>query len=156
MAKNPNAPAPAFPWFRALGRAANAGAWSGAAAGGAAAVNGSRPLAIATAAAFAFAGTAAATYNGEVMKHRLDDPSPVLDGPTAMLFDTAGMIIGLMLFFLPALQLDHALHPDWELPGAFGYAALFLTGFLLPVLRGLLINLGVARAEDSDRVRPGM
>jgi hypothetical protein len=88
---------------------------------------------------------------GEYVKHRADDPSPVFDGPTTFLFDVTGYIVCLLLFVVPALGLDHALRPHAVLPGLFGFAAMFLSAFLMPVLRGLLINLGVVRSGDGLR-----
>jgi hypothetical protein len=150
MSKKPDAPPQPFRWFRVTGQAVSAGAWSGAAAASAAAASGAGPVVIGKMATIAFVGTAGSTFSGEFMKHRLDDPLPVFDGPTTLLFDMAGTVIALLLFFIPALQLDRVLHPDEALPGVFGFAALFLTAFLLPVLRGLLCNFGLVRVEEDQ------
>ncbi len=150
MTKSPNALPALFPWLRAMSSAANAGAWAAAAAAGAAATNGVDQFNTALLAAIGFGGAAGSLLTGEFIKHRLDDPVPVFDGPTTLLFDTAGTVIGLLLFFIPALQLDRALHPNTPVPGAFGFAALFLTAFLLPVLRGLLCNLGLVQPEREE------
>ena len=109
------------------------------------------PTTIATLAAVAFAGGAAFGLAGEYMNHRADDPAPVFNGPTTLLFDTAGMVLSFLLFVVPALRLDLALRPDDPLPGLFGFMALFLSVFLVTILRGLLCNLGLAREEEDER-----
>jgi hypothetical protein len=143
-------PKPPFRWSRTSKRSVAVGAGNAATAAAAAAASGADPIAICVAAGIGFVGGGATDFVGEYMKHRADDPSPVVDGPTTLLFDVSGYIICLLLFFVPALALDHALHPASPLPGFFGFAALFLSVFLMPVLRGLLINLGlVGRARDE-------
>jgi hypothetical protein len=99
-------------------------------------------------------GSTVSSFTGEYVKHRADDPSPVFDGPTTLLFDLTGYIICLLLFFVPAISLDHALRPDAALPSPFGFAALFLSAFLMPVLRGLLINLGLVRDGSARDLEP--
>jgi hypothetical protein len=153
--ENPDGPKPPFRWGRTLKSSAALGSGAAGTAAATAAYTSGDPITVAVAAAIGFVGATTTNFAGEYMKHRADDPSPVFDGPTTLLFDTAGYIICLLLFVVPALGLDHALRPGASLPGLFGFAALFLSAFLMPVLRGLLINLGVARNADdrtSERI----
>lgn len=148
MPKKKEDPRPPFPWRRAIAGALTVGVGSGATTAGCAACTVPEPFTIATVGAIGFAGATLSNFGGEVVKHFADDPSPLFDGRTRFLFDTTGYVICLLLFVVPALALDHALRPAAPLPGYFGFAALFLSAFLMPVLRGLLINLGLAREED--------
>ena len=148
---------PPFPWRRAAAGAVTVGIGTSGTAASCTAATFPDPATIATVAAIGFVGGTASNFCGEVVKHYFDDPAPLFDGRTRLLFDTVGYVISLMLFVVPALALDHALRPAAPLPGYFGFAALFLSTFLMPVLRGLLINLGLVREEDPrDRIRTGM
>jgi len=89
-------------------------------------------------------------YAGEYISHRLDDPTPVFDRRTTILFHVTGLLLCFLLFVVPALQLDHAIRESGPLPGLFGYFAFLLSVFLVTILRGLLCNLGLAREEDVN------
>ena len=149
MSKPKGEPRPPFRWGVALAAAAAAGVVNAATAAGAAAVTVPEPTIIALLGGIGFAGGTVSSLAGGYVKHLLDDPSPVFDGPTKILFDAVGYIVCLLLFVFPAFGLDHALRPAAALPGSFGFAALFLSTFLMPVVRGLLINLGFARDADG-------
>jgi hypothetical protein len=148
---NPDKPPAPFAWGKAATGTLVMSVGGAATAAGSAAYTSGDSATVAVVAGIAFIGTAAFGFLGEYVKHRADDPSPVFDGPTTLLFDLTGYIICLLLFYIPALGVDHAVRPAAALPGLFGFAALFLTALLLPVLRGLLINLGLVSSErESD------
>ena len=159
MSKSRRSPQPA-PWSKAkagktLRGAARAGAELGFGAGVTAAVTG-EPTLIAATAALGFAGGAVWKIGGDCVNYWKDDPSPVFDADTVFLFEMVGMIICFLLFVLPAYRLDLIVQPEgiWPgvlapLPGYFGFLALFLSIFLVTILRGLLINLGIVRSEDD-------
>lgn len=153
--KNQPGQPPQFLWGKALRNAAVKGTETGAISAGTAAVTVPEPVTIATVGAVGFAGGALFALAGEFMNHWTDDPAPVFDFRTTLLFDTTGLVLSFLLFVIPALQLDHAMNPGAALPGWFGYMALFLSSFLVTVLRGLLCNLGLAREED-ERKRHGV
>lgn len=149
---DPDKPPAPFAWGKAATGTLIMSVGGAATAAGSAAYTSGDSTTMAVVAGIAFAGTAAFGFLGEYIKHRADDPSPVFDGPTTLLFDLAGYIVCLLLFYIPALGLDHAVRPAAALPGLFGFAALFLSALLLPVLRGLLINLGLVRdARETDQ-----
>jgi hypothetical protein len=147
--KDPNAPKPKFPWKKALKGSWRAGVWGAVTGGGSGSVTGSATKA-AMFAGIGFVGGAGAHFHGEVVKHREDDPLPVFDDATTFLFDTVMMIVCLLLFVVPAMHLEHSLWPNEALPGYFGFAALFLSCFLIPVTRGLICNLGLAREPRDE------
>lgn len=146
---NPDGTKPKFPWEKATKGSFRAGLWGAMTGGGSGSVTGS-PAKAAIFAAIGFVGGAGAHFHGEIVKHREDDPLPVFDDSTTLLFDTVMMIICMLLFVLPAMQLDHSLRLTEALPGYFGFAALFLSCFLIPVTRGLICNLGLA-SDPGDQ-----
>ena len=100
------------------------------------------------------AGTAAygalvLTYAGEYANHKLDDPSPVFDGKTTALYNMTGLTLCFLLFVLPALSLDHMVTDGNARVGMLTHMALWLSVFVITISRGLLINLGLVRAEDD-------
>ena len=139
---------------RILKRAGRAGLETAILSGATAAVT-AEPLTTTTIAAVGFIGGATILVAGECVNYWKDDPSPAFGDDTVFLFDTAGLIICFLLFVLPACALDLSLI-DTEpgtgaaLPGALGFLALFLSVFLVTILRGLLVNLGVVRHVDDD------
>lgn len=155
-------PRPVFPLKKAIRNSANKGVTTGILAGGTKAaaflpvvgvfLGPAALVAIPVAAAVGFVGAAVVGFGGEIMNYMTDEPLPVFDSRTTLLFDTVGMIVCFMLFVIPALRLDLALSSSTSLPGAFGYMTLFLSAFLITILRGLLCNLGIAR-ESDDRTR---
>jgi hypothetical protein len=104
------------------------------------------PHTIALVGGISFAGVFAFSLGGEYINHRADDP--VFDGRTTFLFDTTGVVLSYLLFVMPAIGLDQTLHP--AIPGAYSYAALFLSAFLITVLRGLFCNMGWARESEDQ------
>jgi hypothetical protein len=108
------------------------------------------PVTIATAAVSAGALAAVTAMVGEVFNHYLDDPSPLFDSRTTALFNIVGMTVCTLLFVVPASILDAVLASGQPavLPGYFGMMAFALSGFLVAVLRGLLINLTMDRREE--------
>ncbi len=159
MSKSRHSPQPA-PWSiakagKTLRGAGRAGTNAAFLAGATAAPSGEL-ISIATIAALGFAAGATANIAGVCINYWKDDPSPVFDDDTVFLFDMVGMIICFLLFVLPAYQLDLIVQPEgiWPgaltpLPGYFGFLALFLSIFLVTILRGLLVNLGLVRSEDD-------
>jgi hypothetical protein len=146
---------PPFPWRKKLKEAGRNGLWWGGVGGAGAAVTVPEPFTILISAAIGFVGGTAAYFDGAYAAHRNDDPLPVFDRSTAFLFDTVLTILCLLFFVFPALYLDHTLRPNSflpgmrSLPGWFGFAAMFLSAFLIPVVRGLICNLGLAREADD-------
>lgn len=96
-------------------------------------------------------GTASIAVAGEYINHKFDDPSPVFDARTTILFDLVGLSFGFLLFVIPAMQLDLALHPGGPVPGYVALLAFCVSAFAVVVLRGLLVNLGIVRNADDDR-----
>jgi hypothetical protein len=154
---NPGDPIKPFPFMKKLKEAARNGVWWGAAAGGTAAVTVPEPTVITISAAIGFVGGTISYLDSAWVAHRNDDPLPMFDKKTTFLFDLVLTILFLLLFVLPAIHLDYILRPNSllpglrSLPGWFGFAAIFLSAFLIPLIRGLICNLGLAReARDED------
>jgi hypothetical protein len=153
--KNPDGRKPKFPWKKASKGAFRAGCWGAATGAGSGSVTGS-PTKTVIFGVIGFVGGAGAHFHGEIVKHREDDPLPVFDDATTFLFDTVMMIVCLLLFVFPAMQLDRTVWPGEALPGYFGFAALFISCFLIPVMRGLICNLGLAREPYEGERRDTM
>jgi len=110
-----------------------------------------------------FAVGAFAYLDSAYVAHRNDEPLAVFDRQTVFLFDTVLTLLFIMLFVLPALSLDHALRPSSllpgfaHLPGWFGFASMGMSAFLIPAIRALICNFGLARElepnEPYDRPR---
>jgi len=137
-----------FKKLKTLREAMRNGMWWGATGAGGAAVTVPHPAVIVALGLIGFAGGTIAYFDGAWVAHRNDDP--IFDRPTTFLFDTVATIICLMLFVTPALRLDKVLRPGAALPGWCGFAAMFLSAFLIPTTRGLLCNLGLTRQSDDD------
>ena len=151
MAKKDGEPRPPFPWGTALKNSIGKGVQAATLSCSTVAITIPEPLTIATVGSVQFTGATLFGLAGEYMNHRYDDPSPVFDRPTTLLFDTVGMVLGFLLLAVPAMQIDLALRPGAALPGPFGIFALCLCAFLVTVLRGLLVNLGLVRSERDYR-----
>lgn len=96
-------------------------------------------------------GTASIAVLGEYINYKFDDPSPVFEARTTILFDLVGLSFGFLLFVIPAMQLDLALRPGAPVPGYMALLAFCVTAFGVTVLRGLLVNLGIVRNTDDRR-----
>jgi hypothetical protein len=149
--RSPHAPPPRFPWRKALRNAGVKGVEEAVIHGGVTALHFPEPNIVALAAAITFAGGFVFSFGGEVINHRADDP--LFDARTTFLFDTTGVVAAYLLFVMPALALDQSLHP--AIPGAYSYAALFLSAFLITVLRGLFCNMGWAREPEERELMQG-
>lgn len=91
-------------------------------------------------------------FAGEYVIHKLDDP--VFDTRTTILFDLTGLTFGLLLFVIPALQLEATIRPGIHLPGALTLLVMGILSFAIVLLRGLLMNLGIVRdGESAERDR---
>ena len=144
---------PRFPWGKAIRNAGVKGADAGAKAGIAASVTG-EPTTILTIAGIAAGSAATGSFIGDIVNHFTDDPSPVFDTRTTILFDLVGMTVCFLLFVIPAMILDATVNPAGAaLPGFYGILAFGFSAFLVSILRGLLINLGLVREEDEDEQR---
>lgn len=153
MARKKDKPPPKFPWWKAIRSSATKGAAAGTTAGVSASVIG-EPTTILIIAGTAGGATAAGSFIGDIVNHFFDDPSPVFDAPTTTLFDLVGMTVCFLLFVVPAMILDATVNPTGTpLPSFFGFVAFGFSGFLVSVLRGLLINLGVVSGEDDEQAQ---
>jgi hypothetical protein len=124
------------------------GLWWGATGAGGTAVTTASHSAIALAGGIGLVGGAFAYFDAAWVAYRNDEPR--FDSQTTFLFDTAATIVCILLFVVPAMRLDFEIKPNAPLPGLFGYAAMFLSAFLIPVTRGLLCNLGLVREADHE------
>jgi uncharacterized membrane protein len=145
---HPDAPPPPFPWKKAWRNSIVKGAECATLGGAATAVTAPEPVTVAIVSAISFAGGVSFGMFGEYMNHKTDDPAPVFDARTTLLFDTVGMVVCFLLFVIPAIRLDHALGLSDPQGWRFFYMALFLSAFLVTILRGLMCNLGLAREAD--------
>lgn len=117
---------------------------------------GGDPVAASYVMAGAFGYTFVGSFVGEFTNHIYDDPHPVFDLGTTVLFNLVGMTVCFFFFVVPAMILGALITPgEFILPGFFGYVAYGLSGFFVAILRGLLINLRVVRDEaHSDIDKP--
>jgi len=154
MSRKDDGPRPPFPWRSALKNSLGKGVQAATLSGATVTITFPEPVTVATVCGVQFAGATVFGLAGEYMNHRYDDPSPVFDRPTIVLFDIVGMVLGFLLLAVPAMQLDLALRPGAALPGPLAIFALCLCAFLITVLRGLLVNLRLVRREDGYRSEP--
>lgn len=139
-----------FSW----GKAARNSISSGVAAvvtGGLVAAQNDDPVIISLVVSVTFGSTVVGTFVGEFTNSIYDDPHPVFDHRTTVLFNLVGMIVCFFVFVVPAMILGALVTPGtYLIPGFFGYVAFGLSGFFVAIVRGLLVNLGLVHDENGD------